>query len=119
MKFFAVAALFTATAIAFPQDGSGVEENAGSCGSHAMCCKSQTAKGSDHLTEHEKGGLVDLLGDLNLPLLGDQDKAGRYSDCESLASLGGKCDSNTVCCPTGSQQGLVNIGCVGIPIKLL
>ncbi|PLN83899.1 hypothetical protein BDW42DRAFT_163729 [Aspergillus taichungensis] len=126
MKFFAVAALFAATALAsqppaFHHGGQPVslEQAQAACGNGAKpsCCNSKRAELSK---DQAGGGLLDLLTS------GLAEGLGSYEGCSSLADLlaGGKsCQSLPTCCDGnsndqhGSLLALNAANCVQLPLN--
>ncbi|KAE8153199.1 hypothetical protein BDV25DRAFT_38650 [Aspergillus avenaceus] len=124
MKFFAVAALFAASAMAHPGSAAPqqVQQLANSCPTeNHYCCQSKVSDAE--LSDGDNGLLNGLLKNVNLlpGLLG-----GHYGGCDNtIGLLGGECKNIAACCAgagAGAQQeGLVNVGipCLAVPIGLL
>ncbi|KAB8233881.1 hypothetical protein ETB97_011913 [Aspergillus alliaceus] len=141
MKFFTAAALFVATAMAYPPNSNNGNGNAVSktdvkqiqvledrCKQQqkaTMCCDEFTQKNtvsSGGLLNNFLSGL-DLKDAANLALVQNL-LAGDGGQCRGVATLlDGNCANKAACCDhieNGDQNGLVNVGvpinCVALPL---
>ncbi|KAF9884621.1 hypothetical protein FE257_001443 [Aspergillus nanangensis] len=117
MQFLTIATLFAATALAIPGPPFSAQQQDGKCQKGVKKCCTQKVADASQLEQHNHKALLDLL---DLEGLTGQNGAGEYTGCENLVDvIGGQCrNDQTYCCTSGNQQGLVNIGCVGVPIQI-
>ncbi|KAL2863383.1 hydrophobin family protein [Aspergillus lucknowensis] len=123
MKFFAVAALFAASALAIPHAPSSteIEQSQSSCGKAQLSCCNELDNGTV-VSAEEESSLLDLLG--NSDVLSDG-VLGKYRGCGALASLqgtvGGQCNNHVACCDVGDTDtsGLVGVAIPCLPLNLL
>ncbi|KAE8354364.1 hypothetical protein BDV28DRAFT_86276 [Aspergillus coremiiformis] len=138
MKFFAVAALFAATAMAYPPSGNAgalsqtkvqqvqtLENRCNQQQKQTMCCDKFTEKKSI-----STGGLLNnLIGDLDLKNLVNLGLVqnllqGEGGECRGVVTaLDGNCANKAACCDhidgSATQNGLVNVNglnCLALPL---
>ncbi|KAI9039538.1 hydrophobin family protein [Aspergillus affinis] len=118
MKFFAVAALFAATALALPETGPKVgnaaQELYGKCSNgKRSCCNSDPTSAKLNAEQH-----ANLLGLLDGPLIPGLN-SGEYSGCSDLLNLiPGQCQGSIACCDDNSVNSGVNVvlPCLAVPV---
>ncbi|KAK1138867.1 hypothetical protein N8T08_001738 [Aspergillus melleus] len=122
MKFFAVAALFAATALALPETGpkigNAAQELYGKCSNgKRSCCNSDPT--STKLSSEQHTNLLGLIDGPLIPGLNLQEY--NDSDCNELVGLiPGQCQGSIACCDNNSVNNGVNVvvPCLAVPVGL-